>query len=60
MYIADPKDQEQIIELFAINSDIFDYKTMLYNTPAPEGDCKDCDEKNEKTKDEAIVKPITT
>ena len=60
VYIADPKDQEQIIELFAINSDIFDYKTMLYNTPAPEGDCKDCDEKNKKTKDEAIVKPITT
>ena len=54
VYIADTKDQEQIIELFAINSDVFDYKTMLTAMP-PEGECKDCDE----TKKEAVVKPIT-
>ncbi len=55
VYIADAKDQEQIIELFAINSDVFDYKTMITAMP-PEGECKDCDE----TKKEAVVKPITT
>ena len=58
VYIADIKDQEQIIELFALNSDVFDYKPMITPMPEEEGECKDCDKEAEKA--EAIVKPITT
>tara|TARA_R100000329_G_scaffold137098_1_gene118065 strand:+ start:503 stop:964 length:462 start_codon:yes stop_codon:yes gene_type:complete len=58
VYIADPKDQQQIIELFAINTDVFDYKSMLSEAvpPKTEEDCPDCDKKA-KT---AVVKPMTT
>ena len=57
VYIADIKDQEQIIELFALNSDVFDYKPMITPIPKEDGECKGCDE---ETKKEAIVKPIIT
>ena len=59
VYIADTKDQEQIIELFAINSDVFDYKTIMTDEfkgainksmpKAEEEDCDDCDKKEAKT-----------
>ena len=58
VYIADPTDQEQLIELFAINSDVFDYKTIMtdefkgaihQSMPKAEGDCPDCDKKEAKT-----------
>lgn len=59
VYVADPKDQEQIIELFAINSDVFDYKALIH-MPSPEGECKDCDEKETaKATQEPVVKPIS-
>jgi hypothetical protein len=67
VYLADPTDQEQIIELFALNSDVFDYKSMMtpeYNgalnqkmPPKEEGECPDCP-KSEK--EETVVKPIST
>jgi len=64
VYIADIQDQKQIIELFALNSDVFDYISMITPMPEKEEECKDCDEKAKTAMTnnikEAIVKPITT